>query len=81
MHCICYTIVFWIIIQSSVSGVACASVQESVSSPKVAFLVSYLEAWNLQSGMNLQGRQELQLKQGQRVFLYIFAYLSARHVQ
>lgn len=63
------------------SGVAHASVQESVSNPKVAFLLSYLEAWNLQSGMDLRGGQELLLKRGQRAFSYIFAHLSAPHVQ
>lgn len=80
MLCTCYTIVLCIIIQSGRLGVAHASVQESVSNPKVAFLLSYLEAGNLRAGIDLLGRRALLLKQGQRVFLYIFAHLSAPNV-
>lgn len=57
MRCICYIIVLCIVIRSSTLGAARASVQESVSNPKVAFSLSYLAAWNLRSGLDLRGRQ------------------------
>lgn len=81
MRCICYTIVLCIVIQPSTLGAAGASVQESVSNPTVAFLLSYLAAWNLRSGLDLRGRQAGTATKTSADSLFVhFAYLSAPHV-
>lgn len=78
MLCTCYTIVLCIVIQSGRLGVAHASVQESVSNPKVAFLLSYLEAGNLRAGTDLLGRRALLLKQGQSLFVHFCTPLASQ---